>query len=1010
MSQTNYPVVFKTIDPNFRSTAYGGRVVNPNGYDIRPFDVPDLTLPSPPPSQPLPFQLKRYVASTGEIVMWIKPPSISSAQDTKIRLTCGDPALNSDGSTPAMWDLHYKGVYHPDLVSQQSPAPAPFDIALPAPIGFVQPTRYSGNPIINYGGGGWKDSQVQEPWVFFDPTDNTKLIMLFAGMAAPPASGQQSIGIATALASDPYHWTECSANPFITGQNRRLDCVLVIGTDVWVYCSNGQNGNIDLFISHNLSYVTANNGTATLNFAANVLQPSGGELLVQQCGVIQDVAQWFMVYGTRTTPADNPSGWLKDVRLATSTDGMNWTKVQDASGNPLVLFTIGGNGASDHTFIETKWLMKIGGKYVILYDAYNGLTTGPEINAQYSIHAAISDRMDTGWVKSDLNPWFSASNVAGLADSSMVATLTSWIEIGGIPYLFYQGCNTYPRDQQFYWFQRWNMCMAQLPAGTSILDLFDSSLFDATVNAADLGATDLTLQPAGQVVNAINCPTRYNHAGRRQLVLSNTNEFTLLATIKPTVPQLGIIAYFGENNGVTGYSTSAGWQNPYPQTGFGLGVGDGAGGAGNKLVGLFAVPVVSGQPPIVWIDSRAVLTSDRVRVAMVRKAGVTSFYVNGVLQLGTSTLTPVTPIEGFHLAGINQIWPFAGEIEELRVSDIARLADWILTDFNNLRQPNSFIYYARAATQYFLSGPSSGDNGAPSDPFTVEVPYLATVDKPITVTPNAGAGGGTFTPPSVVLTTATPKLPFTYTPASTGNKTISVTNDRGLPNPPSLAFTALVPFLPSNIAGLQAWYKISSLSLANNAPVTSWPDSSGNARNLSVTNQPPIFKTAQTLNGKAAINFNGTNQGLKSAFIGTNEPLTVFVVGRQMGTLEARFLHSGALLIVSCAGNGNPNSYAGGASGLAPSPALNFTGAFHAFIYKFVPYGTSEIYVDGNLVASGVLPGQNPLTDIFLMSDGGTGAVFFPGDQCEFGYYNSALSPTNITALSTYLKKGYGIP
>ncbi len=35
--------------------------------------------------------------------------------------------------------------------------------------------------IINYGGGGWKDSQVQEPCILVNPKDPAKLIMFFGG-------------------------------------------------------------------------------------------------------------------------------------------------------------------------------------------------------------------------------------------------------------------------------------------------------------------------------------------------------------------------------------------------------------------------------------------------------------------------------------------------------------------------------------------------------------------------------------------------------------------------------------------------------------------------------------------------------------------------------------------------------------------------------------------------------------------------------------------------------------
>ena len=36
--------------------------------------------------------------------------------------------------------------------------------------------------IINYGGGGWKNGQVNEPVILVNPKDKSKLIMFYSGM------------------------------------------------------------------------------------------------------------------------------------------------------------------------------------------------------------------------------------------------------------------------------------------------------------------------------------------------------------------------------------------------------------------------------------------------------------------------------------------------------------------------------------------------------------------------------------------------------------------------------------------------------------------------------------------------------------------------------------------------------------------------------------------------------------------------------------------------------------
>lgn len=98
---------------------------------------------------------------------------------------------------------------------------------------------------------------------------------------------------------------------------------------------------------------------------------------------------------------------------------------------------------------------------------------------------------------------------------------------------------------------------------------------------------------------------------------------------------------------------------------------------------------------------------------------------------------------------------------------------------------------ASPATGITLSGPATGNVGAPSTNFTVGA--NGTLAGSVTVTPSDGGGGGTFTPASVAISPGTPTATFTYTPGSAGAKAISVTNSGGLTNPGALTYTATVP-------------------------------------------------------------------------------------------------------------------------------------------------------------------------------------------------------------------------
>lgn len=91
------------------------------------------------------------------------------------------------------------------------------------------------------------------------------------------------------------------------------------------------------------------------------------------------------------------------------------------------------------------------------------------------------------------------------------------------------------------------------------------------------------------------------------------------------------------------------------------------------------------------------------------------------------------------------------------------------------------------ATATTLSGPSGGVVSVASSNFTVGA--NGAITGTVTVTPSDGGDGGTFTPTSVAISSGTPTATFTYTPASTGVKTISISDDGGLTDASSISYT-----------------------------------------------------------------------------------------------------------------------------------------------------------------------------------------------------------------------------
>lgn len=98
------------------------------------------------------------------------------------------------------------------------------------------------------------------------------------------------------------------------------------------------------------------------------------------------------------------------------------------------------------------------------------------------------------------------------------------------------------------------------------------------------------------------------------------------------------------------------------------------------------------------------------------------------------------------------------------------------------------------ATALTFTGPSSGATGAASTNFTVVA--NGSLASSVTVSLSDGGAGGSFTPSSLTLTSGSTSATFTYTAASAGAKTLSITNNGGLTNPSSLTYTASAATVP----------------------------------------------------------------------------------------------------------------------------------------------------------------------------------------------------------------------
>lgn len=103
---TDFTFLFSGTYSYLKTVANGGKVENDNGWDIKFYsDVNALNI--------LPYEIEKYDSTTGEIVAWIKMPSLSSTVDTIIYMLYGDAGERRyQGNSPNSWDNNYKMVIH----------------------------------------------------------------------------------------------------------------------------------------------------------------------------------------------------------------------------------------------------------------------------------------------------------------------------------------------------------------------------------------------------------------------------------------------------------------------------------------------------------------------------------------------------------------------------------------------------------------------------------------------------------------------------------------------------------------------------------------------------------------------------------------------------------------------------------------------------------------------------------------------------------------------------------
>ena len=103
-NQLNFPVLINTTDIAWKDTANGGKVAQSDGGDIVFTSSDGITK--------LSHEIEKYDPLTGELVAWVKVPTVSATTDTDIYIYYGNAYASDQWDVNGTWDSNFKMVQH----------------------------------------------------------------------------------------------------------------------------------------------------------------------------------------------------------------------------------------------------------------------------------------------------------------------------------------------------------------------------------------------------------------------------------------------------------------------------------------------------------------------------------------------------------------------------------------------------------------------------------------------------------------------------------------------------------------------------------------------------------------------------------------------------------------------------------------------------------------------------------------------------------------------------------
>lgn len=223
-------------------------------------------------------------------------------------------------------------------------------------------------------------------------------------------------------------------------------------------------------------------------------------------------------------------------------------------------------------------------------------------------------------------------------------------------------------------------------------------------------------------------------------------------------------------------------------------------------------------------------------------------------------------------------------------------------------------------------------------------------------------------------------------------------------------------------AHLKLWLRADTATstTANNLPVSSWGDKSGNAFNATQSNysNQPFYRNNATdnINYNPVLNFDGNDMINVPYNSALNGHLTSFFVYNPNSSNNTLYASGTGVSTTNGWGysvnlsNRTLTGYRNGASQISTSGSNLGNTEIASMDMLLGVTQQARIYVNGKATVTGTLNYQSNTSGVYSIGSDGRGANFWNGRIAEHIFYDSLLSTIQRQKINTYLAIKYGIP